>query len=626
MSLRDLMIKTASNTTTKVLVCLKGLNFGLFGINVLIAAGSVMGNYLGSLLLIQPSPLTPIWPGAGIAFSGIFFFGVKVVPGVIIGAFCSEILSFRALSSAFSPDLSFSIAIAASIATSLQAFVGAYLVKRCVRSDESLFKETSILCFTILAGPVSCLISASIVIGLLYILDGFDFLELLKHWLLWWASDTFGFLIISPILLCVWDAFRVKQYKRLIWVALPMVFLAALTLVILKFVKIQEQDKVVSYFDKRVDVLNSELQNQFGSYLQSNETLVAFFNGSVSVTADEFRRFSQTILNGRPEVISLAWLPRVTINERAVFEKSIGKSFTFSDEEFGSAKNNLATVHRNVYFPVIYVEPFVRNRSILGFDFYSKAAASDILMKAVQNSQSVLSLAVSLHDKTPSQRIVSIYSPVYKQNSNLASSGERLRSLLGLVASEINPILKVEIIQNQFKYFNLLMKITDGDEVILDQNQVIPAKYGDIYQFERIKNLRIADRVWQINYSAAPDFYGEMISWNQWWLFSGCALFTVLTGMGLLMLTGRMMQTETLIETRTQALVHEIEERKQAENALKESETRLTLAIKGSNDAPWDWDLEHNRIYYSPQWWRMLGYEPDELSSTTELRHTCGAF
>ncbi len=52
--------------------------------------------------------------------------------------------------------------------------------------------------------------------------------------------------------------------------------------------------------------------------------------------------------------------------------------------------------------------------------------------------------------------------------------------------------------------------------------------------------------------------------------------------------------------------------RRKIEQSLRKSRERLNLIIKGSNDAPWDLDLIDNKIYYSPQWWRQLGYEPDE--------------
>lgn len=52
---------------------------------------------------------------------------------------------------------------------------------------------------------------------------------------------------------------------------------------------------------------------------------------------------------------------------------------------------------------------------------------------------------------------------------------------------------------------------------------------------------------------------------------------------------------------------------KQAKQALKRSEERLQLILKGSSDAPWDNDFERGEVYYSPRWFDMLGYTPDDL-------------
>lgn len=72
----------------------------------------------------------------------------------------------------------------------------------------------------------------------------------------------------------------------------------------------------------------------------------------------------------------------------------------------------------------------------------------------------------------------------------------------------------------------------------------------------------------------------------------------------------------------TQAFAEIREGRQQllgTERALRASEQRWELALRGANDGIWDWDIEANQVFTSDRWKTMLGFEPEEISSDPRI-------
>ncbi|MDP3563013.1 MAG: PAS domain-containing protein, partial [Methanoregula sp.] len=57
----------------------------------------------------------------------------------------------------------------------------------------------------------------------------------------------------------------------------------------------------------------------------------------------------------------------------------------------------------------------------------------------------------------------------------------------------------------------------------------------------------------------------------------------------------------------------EITDRVAAEQLLRVSGERLSLALEATSDGLWDWDLANDHVYWSPRTFEMLGYAPDEF-------------
>ncbi|WP_420475733.1 EAL and GGDEF domain-containing protein [Noviherbaspirillum sp. ST9] len=63
---------------------------------------------------------------------------------------------------------------------------------------------------------------------------------------------------------------------------------------------------------------------------------------------------------------------------------------------------------------------------------------------------------------------------------------------------------------------------------------------------------------------------------------------------------------------------HDITAQKRAEDALRISNERWKLAIEGTGDGVWDWDMQSNEVTYSARWKDMLGYAEHEIGNTVD--------
>jgi len=79
-----------------------------------------------------------------------------------------------------------------------------------------------------------------------------------------------------------------------------------------------------------------------------------------------------------------------------------------------------------------------------------------------------------------------------------------------------------------------------------------------------------------------------------------------------------------LFETNTQQVVsalvsiRDITEHKQVEEKLQKSEQRLHQTLEATTDGIWEWNFKVNTLSFSPRYYTMLGYTPDEFSATFE--------
>jgi len=581
-----------------------------------VAAAYFVTGRLGLDLAVPPGYATAVWPPSGIALAAVLLAGPRVWPGVLVGSFLVNIST--GFDATTFDTLWRSLAIPTIIAggATLQALGGGFLVRRFSGFPNPLRTVPQIVGLLGLGGVVGCIVNASISVAALTVAGRIPLAGAPFNWMTWWAGDTIGVFVFTPLALALLLRPRAEWRQRgaVVATATGATFLLCVGLAV--YTSGLERKELDTQLADTGEQLAARLTDVVMERLHAVAALQAFLDHSRDVTADEFSRFSWVLREGLAGLITLEWAPRVPADLREPFEaRARGQGlagFRISDN---TPSGLVPAAARPDYYPITFVEPTGGNLRAVGFDIATNADRRQAMVNARNTGKITVSGRIDLVQGGTG--VLAIAPVHYARPSDTAEVRQEAFGGFALGVIRLADITASALSADGHGEVQawLIDETDPAEPVILAANTDAPPAAFRLVErglFGRQGLLGIrrpieaGGRHWVLQVAPTQVFVAQHRLRNSWLVLVGGLLATGLLGAFAMVATGREGDLRALVEQRTRTL-------EQALAQLGGSEERFRATFEQAAVGMCHVSATGAYLLVNGKLCDMLGYSAEEL-------------
>ena len=554
---------------------------GAISANLLMTLAYAVAGHVGLLLTSIPGFASAIWPPSGIALAGMLIGGGRIWPGILLGSYIVDL--YVEYQVAY-PVRSAVLAGLLSVAATLQAWVGARLIRRWVDLESALTGAGDVLKFLVAGGPIACLTNSTLGILTLVLGDHMAVHKIPNAWVTWWAGDTIGVVVFAPILLVALHRSWSIERRRILTVATPLITAYLLSLVM--FYKFNSYE--IARLDEGFQATARRTLERFKFGAQRYEYVLGLMKGvflaDPGLTRARFHALAAPQMALYPGLHALSWNLVVPFAARLAEEAAAGRDGVhgFHFLEFAKDGRVAQAGKRPFYTVVKYVEPSTEHQEIVpGFDLASEAAWRRALDLARGTDQPSTTTVVRPLQTNDTDHDMLAFLPVFADElAGQRPGATSERAVVGYVAALFRTSELVSA---------LFAPILADDMTVTVQDITPGAPSALLYAAGKTAESRpsaalrlVADQTvlsqgeirWRFTFQPTHAYIASHRAVQSWLVLAIGQLFAGLLGAVLLIITGR-----------TVALTREVAERRNVEKRLEDSHQELMSRNSALEDA-----------------------------------------
>lgn len=568
---------------------------------------------LARLLNVPPDYVTPLFPPAGLAVGALVIWGYRTWPGIFLGAvLLNSTLPWEHGFSLASTDMARGLIIA--VGAVLQACAGTWMIQRWVGLPNTLAHERSIALFLLLAGPVACVINATIGTTALALTGDLPAQAAPRTWILWWIGDSFGVLIIAPLLLAFFGEPAQAWRPRRFAVGVPLAFTFAAVVVVYYLGSLWEQQRIHNELRMHMDVAADRLRNQLNDALRLLHSVRHFYVATGEIERHSFHAFISDSLSSLKAVEALLWLRHVPAAQQTLFETTRHGSdvppFRIWEVDAQGKPRPAHAVRDRIV--VEFAEPAAPTQHLVGLDVSALGKLNEALKNTLHWNHVAAIGPLPLPAPIAWPRGLELYLAIGVPTEHGAATA----APFGYTGVALNLEKIMGDALNGIAASDLAIAVTLGasEPTVLWQQRPRRSD-GGRFPVERYRidiPVGFDDCAFYLSATPSAAYLARVYSWQSWGvLLVGFAL-TAVVGTLLLVITGRTVKVEAVVEERTAA--------------LRNSESRLRAVLENAGDGIVTLDAHGNIESANPAAHALLGYDPPQLvgkAFTSLLAENC---
>ncbi len=523
----------------------------------------------GLALAIPPGYASPIFPAAGFAAAITLWSHRRAWPAIALGSLLLNLIAGDLGEAARTTTVLTALGIATG--ATLQACITALLVQRVVgRGWRTMEFAGDIVRVLAVAGPLSCVVSASVGVGTLYFNGLTPVSDVLFTWWNWWAGDTLGVLVALPLSLAWLMRSDTPWRKRPLALGLPM--LVTLAVIAAGYFAVSrwersEQDMAVR---RHGEQLARVLEQRFIAHQEALAALKRLIEVSPDMSYAQFDRFTRVTLRDNPDIFALSFNPYVRLAERAALERRMalatGKA-DFEIKERDAQKRLMRAGDRADYVAVGYIAPLQGNLPAIGYDINSEPVRQDAIRRARESRRPSVTATIQLVQENQKRVGALLLHPAYAAAPG-GSDAPADTILTGFAVGVIKLDQMVQIATDSARVYGLAFEIDDITErprgkVFRSDGDMSPRRQASIWRMP----LAMADRTWELSVYPTAAYQPEHRPWIAWATGVVGLLLAALFQILLLVTTGHAAATERKVKRQSEELETQTAEL-QVRNAL----------------------------------------------------------